>query len=274
MQTPKKTTRANGQEEQPPQDTQQAATQQTPRTRGRPRTVNRPDASIPTRTQPRKRKATVISEDEEEAPNEDECPVNDTMLQAIQNVMHAQMKELRTDLVARIEQLEAAPEKRRKVTIASPRNATPSNRYEDDEEEEQPTPSRQHRRNEQTPARATQTRTHSEAACRYPSGDEQESAQHRTADSTRTYGAYSGGSDGNEEDAQGNPQQVISELLAAAGSAFGRKRGKNNLLPHRYVIRGDKREKVGAGEATWPEYIAAICRMKRTSRPHGTGSTR
>ena len=42
-----------------------------------------------------------------------------------------------------------------------------------------------------------------------------------------------------EEDTERTHTDAITELLAAAGSAIWRKRGKT-LLPHLYVIRGDK----------------------------------
>ena len=45
---------------------------------------------------------------------------------------------------------------------------------------------------------------------------------------------------------------VIAELLAATDTALGRIRGKTILLPHLYVIRGDKCEKIDIGEATLP----------------------
>lgn len=55
--------------------------------------------------------------------------------------------------------------------------------------------------------------------------------------------------------------KAINELLIAAGSALGRKRGKHHFLPHLYIIRGEKNEKVGLGEATWAEYFGALLRM-------------
>ena len=54
---------------------------------------------------------------------------------------------------------------------------------------------------------------------------------------------------------------TVSELLHAAGNAMGKKQGKNSLLPRLFVLRGHKREKVAYGEATWHEYIAALCKM-------------
>ena len=56
---------------------------------------------------------------------------------------------------------------------------------------------------------------------------------------------------------------AINDLLMAAGTALGRKRGKAIFTPHKYVIRGDKMEKVGLGDATFPEYVAALCRMDK-----------
>ena len=67
---------------------------------------------------------------------------------------------------------------------------------------------------------------------------------------------------------------AINELLAAAGTALNRKRGKVILIPHLYIIRGDKHEKVGMEEATLPEFLAALCRMTKAQevptswRPH------
>ena len=70
----------------------------------------------------------------------------------------------------------------------------------------------------------------------------------------------------NEEEASHSNQAVtVSELLHAAGNAMGKKQGKNPLLPHLFVIRGHKREKVAYGEATWHEYIAALCKMMNSS---------
>ena len=38
--------------------------------------------------------------------------------------------------------------------------------------------------------------------------------------------------------------EAVNELLVAAGSALGKKRGNNILGPHRYVIRGNRGDKV------------------------------
>ena len=42
-----------------------------------------------------------------------------------------------------------------------------------------------------------------------------------------------------------------------------KKRSKIAMLPHLFVMHGEKGEKVGVGEATWHEYIAALCRMTK-----------
>ena len=55
--------------------------------------------------------------------------------------------------------------------------------------------------------------------------------------------------------------EAVNELLVAAGSALGKKRGTNVVAPHRYVIRGNKGEKISMEEATWAEYFAALSRM-------------
>ena len=68
-----------------------------------------------------------------------------------------------------------------------------------------------------------------------------------------------------DNDTTTNQAATVSELLRAAGNAMDRKPGKNPLLPHLFVIRGHKREKVAYGEATWHEYIAALCRMMNSS---------
>ena len=59
---------------------------------------------------------------------------------------------------------------------------------------------------------------------------------------------------------------VVNELLIAASSALGRKRGNNVLALHRYVIRGSKHHKIGMEEATWAEYIAALCMMSEDTQ--------
>ena len=56
---------------------------------------------------------------------------------------------------------------------------------------------------------------------------------------------------------------AITELLAAAGTAIIKDRGKIALLPHLFVIRSEKPQKVAIGEATWHEYIAALCNMSK-----------
>ena len=55
--------------------------------------------------------------------------------------------------------------------------------------------------------------------------------------------------------------EAINQLLRANGTALGRKRGKPKFLPHMYVIRDGKNEKVGLCDATLPECIATLCRM-------------
>ena len=58
----------------------------------------------------------------------------------------------------------------------------------------------------------------------------------------------------------------VNELLVPAGSAIGRKPGKSIIAPHKYVIRGNKNEKIEMEEAMWQEYIAALCRMTKDRR--------
>ena len=56
--------------------------------------------------------------------------------------------------------------------------------------------------------------------------------------------------------------QLISQVVDTKihGS---KKKGKSALLPHPFVVRGDKREKVTVGEATLHEYIATLCQMTK-----------
>ena len=63
-----------------------------------------------------------------------------------------------------------------------------------------------------------------------------------------------------------NPTRPVNELLVAAGSALGKKRGTNILAPHRYVICGSKNNHIGMEEAMWPEYVAALCRMMKDTK--------
>ena len=56
------------------------------------------------------------------------------------------------------------------------------------------------------------------------------------------------------------------ELLVAAGSAIERKPSKSIIAPHIYVIRGNKNEKIDMEEATWPAYMAALCRITKDHR--------
>lgn len=55
--------------------------------------------------------------------------------------------------------------------------------------------------------------------------------------------------------------KAINNLLVAAGSALGRKRGKQSHIPHTYILRGEKDVKIARGEATWPEHFGALLRM-------------
>ena len=57
--------------------------------------------------------------------------------------------------------------------------------------------------------------------------------------------------------------EAVNELLVAAGTELGKKRGNTIVAPHRYVIRGNKNEKISMEEATWAEYFAALCRMMK-----------
>ena len=59
-----------------------------------------------------------------------------------------------------------------------------------------------------------------------------------------------------EDDMDRTHTDAITELLAAAATALGRKRGKSTLMPHLYVIRSDQREKIDMGEVTLPEFLA------------------
>ena len=54
---------------------------------------------------------------------------------------------------------------------------------------------------------------------------------------------------------------AVNELLVAASSALGKKRGNHILAPHKYVIRGNKGEKISMDDASWAEYFAALSRM-------------
>ena len=66
-----------------------------------------------------------------------------------------------------------------------------------------------------------------------------------------------------QETSDTEQSDAITELLAAAGTAIVKRRGKTALLPHLFVVRGENRQKVAVGEATWHEYIAALCNMSK-----------
>ena len=63
---------------------------------------------------------------------------------------------------------------------------------------------------------------------------------------------------------------AITELLVATGIAINKKQGKTAILPHLFVVCGDKREKVGVGKATWNEHVAALCRMTKVVEVPGS----
>ena len=46
-----------------------------------------------------------------------------------------------------------------------------------------------------------------------------------------------------------------------ASENFYKKQGRKKLIPHTYIIRGNRKGKVGPGESTWDEYYNAIYRM-------------
>ena len=64
-------------------------------------------------------------------------------------------------------------------------------------------------------------------------------------------------SDPEEEDYN----HALEVLMQSAGASFGGKKGKKNILPHNFVIRDDKKCKVGVGESKWAEYFSALFRM-------------
>ena len=68
------------------------------------------------------------------------------------------------------------------------------------------------------------------------------------------------------EDVGGVRAFAFGPLIDVAGSALGRKRGTNILAPHCYVIHGSRNERIGMEEATWPEYVAALCRMSKDAK--------
>ena len=73
----------------------------------------------------------------------------------------------------------------------------------------------------------------------------------------------------NETEQDNENTKAINDLLVTAGTALSRKRGKPTFVPHLYVIRGDKCEKIGLGEATWHEHFAAMyCMGKDPAIPH------
>ena len=63
------------------------------------------------------------------------------------------------------------------------------------------------------------------------------------------------------DDADADRADAVNDLLTAAGSKLAVKKGNNVLAPHRYVLRGNRTGKVGLDQSSFPEYVAAMCRM-------------
>ena len=230
-----------------------------------------------------------MSSEDEEA-NEVEYPINDTMLEAIQNVMTAQIRALRNDFRSQIDELKAAPDKRQRRD---------NDLITGQERADQPAPvpvllasgteqvSAQQTANRPMPATQA-TISYAQAAahqiCNMTAGhttntsilNNAQTDAIPPASNPRPYTASfptSGILEGThapppmgestEDDTVEDSTQVISNLLTAAGSALGKKKGKTSLIPHNYVIRGDNKDRVAMGDASIAEYIAALCRMTK-----------
>ena len=57
---------------------------------------------------------------------------------------------------------------------------------------------------------------------------------------------------------------AVNDLMTAACTGNVIKKGNHPLLPHLFVIRGSKREKIAVGDATMPEYFAALFKMVKS----------
>ena len=59
-------------------------------------------------------------------------------------------------------------------------------------------------------------------------------------------------------------QTAVNELIASASTGSDSRKGTSPLLPHLFVIRGSKREKIAVGDANMPEYFAALFKMVKS----------
>ena len=60
-----------------------------------------------------------------------------------------------------------------------------------------------------------------------------------------------------------NARKVVNNLLKAAAPTRSKTAGKHNFYTHKFITRGNSFEKVGLGQATFPEYLAAMKEMVR-----------
>ena len=205
-------------------------------------------------------------------------PIIGTMLEAMQNVMAAQFRDLRRELNDQMAENNNKRKRSDELTTAREEASTSQREHEERADEQtvrahthmsltphaqaahvahvaQPMPA---------PRRSTRRTTIGRDARPHVNIDDEyyvPEGYSDPADATLTNRHTPAGVD------DGTPDRAhtdaITELLAAAGTALGRKQGKSTLMPNLYVIRGDKREKVGMGEATLPEYVSALCRMAK-----------
>ena len=73
-----------------------------------------------------------------------------------------------------------------------------------------------------------------------------------------------------DDDADSSPsarkkkaRKVVNKLLKAAAPTRPTKAGKHNFYPHKFITRGNSFDKVGLGQATFPEYLVAMKEMVR-----------
>ena len=88
-------------------------------------------------------------------------------------------------------------------------------------------------------------------------------AQNKPTETRTCCGASAAAGGSNTGTCNAHQPTVITELVTAATKVTEKKKGNAPLLPHLFVIRGSKREKIAVGEASMPEYIAALCKMSK-----------
>ena len=244
----------------------------TPRPRGRPK-LNRyaestfDDASTDSETgaettPPRrapKRKATPRSLPQPPPAQDSQLTAATNALLAMQTAMSAQMhdmREMKAELITQMQDLKNNPPKRRRLAPADPDMPDITHTAADRAAtavyaQDLPMPILDVIR--PTPAPRTMAKT----CCGTPHPP--------PAERTSCCGTPHAACAQNISACPAQNPTVITELITAASTntTADKKKGKQPLLPHLFVIRGSRREKIAVGEATMPEYIAALCKMTK-----------